>query len=188
MSAATAASAKVRSRLPNSMKPWMPISGVFTIESEVQRGQVGQPRPEAVRRTAPPVTTKSVWPIREATARRRMRASTVRGSRDARRPAIWGRREAVVTIISIPLEPTDGCGSGNDGPEQQDKGGAAVYGPAQESGAHRFPEGAGRQEMDHGLRRGGQPFGRDDDAAHGSQEDPQQVGNRQRRFRPDGTC
>src|SRR5690349_12109624 len=113
------------------MKPWMPIAGVFTRESEVQRGHVGQPRPDDVRRTAPPVTTKSVWPISEATASRRTRTSTVRGSREARRPANWGRREAVVTIISIPLEPTDGCSPGENCPEQQDEGGAAVDGPAQ---------------------------------------------------------
>src|SRR6478752_1520345 len=163
MSAATAASAKVRSRLPNSMKPWMPISGVFTIESEVQRGQVGQPRPDAVRRTAPPVTTRSVWPIRDATARRRTRTSTVRGSRDARRLANWGRREAVVTIISIPLEPTDGCGPGDDRPEQQDEGGAAIDGSAQECGAHGLAERAGGQEVDDGLGCGRQPFGGDDD-------------------------
>ena len=49
------------SRLPNSMKPWMPISGVATREASVHSGQVGQPRPDDVSRTAPPVPTMSTW-------------------------------------------------------------------------------------------------------------------------------
>ena len=39
------------------MTPWPASSGVGTRLAPVQRGQVGQPRPEPVSRTAPPVTT-----------------------------------------------------------------------------------------------------------------------------------
>ena len=42
-----------------------PISGVVARDPSVQRGQVGQPRPEAVNRTAPPVTTRTIWPTRD---------------------------------------------------------------------------------------------------------------------------
>ncbi len=51
-------------RLPNSMTPWMPISGVFTSESAVHFGHVGQPSPEEVSRTRPPVPTSTIWPTR----------------------------------------------------------------------------------------------------------------------------
>jgi hypothetical protein len=43
-------------RLPNSIAPWMPCSGVAKRLSSVHLGQVSQPRPEPVSRTAPPVT------------------------------------------------------------------------------------------------------------------------------------
>ncbi len=69
ISAATTARAKVSVRLPNSMMPWIPISGVFTRDPAVHRGHVGQPRPDAVSRTAPPVTISTDWPISEATER-----------------------------------------------------------------------------------------------------------------------
>src|SRR6478736_3642358 len=121
MSAATAASAKVRSLLPNSMKPWMPISGVLTRESLVQRGQVGQPRPEAVRRTAPPVTTRTVWPISDSSASRRIAGLTVVGSREDIRDRIRAGRDTVLTSFSIPLEPTGRRGAGEGRPQQQDK-------------------------------------------------------------------
>ena len=62
---------KVSSRLPNSITPCTPISGVVTYDSSVHRGQVGQPRPEAVSRTAPPVTTMPTLAMIEASARRR---------------------------------------------------------------------------------------------------------------------
>ncbi len=64
---ATAASTKVSSRLPNSITPCPASSDVATKLSSVQRGHVGQPRPEPVRRTAPPVTTMS--PLATALAR-----------------------------------------------------------------------------------------------------------------------
>ena len=43
-------------RLPNSIAPWMPCAGVAKRLSSVHLGQVSQPRPEPVSRTAPPVT------------------------------------------------------------------------------------------------------------------------------------
>lgn len=48
---------KVSRRLPNSMMPWIPISGTVTSDSSVHLGQVGQPSPEPVSLTIPPVTT-----------------------------------------------------------------------------------------------------------------------------------
>ena len=47
------------SRLPNSIAPLMPISGVVVYDVFGASGQVGQPRPEPVRRTAAPVTTSA---------------------------------------------------------------------------------------------------------------------------------
>ena len=44
-------------RLPNSMSAVVAELGVRDVGVSVQRGQVGQPSPEPVRRTAPPVTT-----------------------------------------------------------------------------------------------------------------------------------
>ena len=59
---------KVSRRLPNSMMPCSPISGVETKDSVVQRGQVGQPNPDPVSRTTAPVTTRSELPTMEAQA------------------------------------------------------------------------------------------------------------------------
>ncbi len=61
-------------RLPNSITPCTASSGVFTKLSSVQRGQVGQPRPEPVRRTAPPVTTMAPLATALARATREMAA------------------------------------------------------------------------------------------------------------------
>ena len=58
-------------RLPNSMAPCSPISRVEVSESSVHLGQVGQPRPEPVRRTAPPVTTMTTVMTMAASAARR---------------------------------------------------------------------------------------------------------------------
>ena len=63
-------STKVSSRLPNSIAPCRPSSGWDTKDSSVQRGQVGQPRPEPVSRTSPPVTTIPMLATREAIAQR----------------------------------------------------------------------------------------------------------------------
>ncbi len=62
------ASTNVRVRLPNSIAPCRPRVPWGTYDSSVQRGQVGQPRPEPVRRTAPPVTTMAMLARRLATA------------------------------------------------------------------------------------------------------------------------
>ena len=59
---------KVRSLLPNSITPCQPISGTVTKESSVHLGQVGQPSPEPVRRTKPPVTTIRIWLTKDAQA------------------------------------------------------------------------------------------------------------------------
>src|SRR5690606_14877563 len=46
-----------------------PRAGWLTKESSVHRGQVGQPNPEPVRRTAPPVTMMAMLTTTDATAR-----------------------------------------------------------------------------------------------------------------------
>ncbi len=66
VSTATATSTKVSSRLPNSMAEWKSSAPCGVKSSSVHRGQVGQPRPEPVSRTAPPVTTMPVLATREA--------------------------------------------------------------------------------------------------------------------------
>jgi hypothetical protein len=79
----------------------MPISGVFTKDPLVQRGHVGQPSPEDVSRTAPPVTTRTTWPIRDNIASLRMVLLTSMGSLSASCCMDFGRREAVLTVFSI---------------------------------------------------------------------------------------
>ena len=65
-------------RLVNSMIPWTPIAAVGARSPPVQVGQVGQPRPEPVSRTAPPVTTISTLATRVANAVQRItRSGTV---------------------------------------------------------------------------------------------------------------
>src|SRR4051812_13654529 len=54
---ATAATTKVSIRFPNSMALWTPMARCGTNDSPEQRGHGGQPRPEPVSRTTPPVTT-----------------------------------------------------------------------------------------------------------------------------------
>src|SRR4051794_31392568 len=54
---ATTVSTKVSIRLLNSMTPCPANWLVGTKLDELHRGQVGQPRPDEVSRTAPPVTT-----------------------------------------------------------------------------------------------------------------------------------
>ena len=75
----TAASTKVSSRLPNSMSWCGPIAPWGVKESPLQRGQVGQPSPEPVRRTAPPVTTRATLATRVAQAKRRSQMLTPTG-------------------------------------------------------------------------------------------------------------
>lgn len=58
-------------RLVNSMIPCTPIAGVGVTLSPVQVGQVLQPSPEPVRRTAPPVTTMTTLITSAARAARR---------------------------------------------------------------------------------------------------------------------
>ena len=53
----TSVSTTATMRLPNSIRPWIPISGVTTREPGVHSGKLGQPRPEPVSRTAAPEST-----------------------------------------------------------------------------------------------------------------------------------
>ncbi len=62
-------------RLPNSMAPCTPMAEVAVRLSSLHLGQVSQPRPEPVSRTAPPVTTMTMLISSAASAAR----STVRG-------------------------------------------------------------------------------------------------------------
>jgi hypothetical protein len=68
---ATAESTNVSVRLPNSMAEWKSRAPCGVNESSVQRGHVGQPRPEAVSRTAPPVSTMPMLAISVAQPSRR---------------------------------------------------------------------------------------------------------------------
>jgi hypothetical protein len=65
------------------MIPWMPMAWVGTRVSEVHFGQVGQPRPEEVSRTAAPVTT-STTPITRAERQAQRTAFAEGWSRSAR--------------------------------------------------------------------------------------------------------
>jgi hypothetical protein len=56
------------------------VLAVGTSESDVQFGQVGQPSPEPVSRTTPPVTTMPALATTDATASRRTSKSEARGS------------------------------------------------------------------------------------------------------------
>ncbi len=71
---AIATSTPVSIRLPNSMAACSVSSSCGVNEVEVHRGQVGQPRPEPVRRTAPPVTTSTMLATNVAHASGRSRA------------------------------------------------------------------------------------------------------------------
>ena len=53
---------------------------MFTSESAVHFGQVGQPSPEEVSRTRPPVPTSTIWPTRYTQAMTFSRPSTRSGS------------------------------------------------------------------------------------------------------------
>ena len=63
---AMAASTKVSVRFPNSMAEWKSSAPCGVNDSSVHRGQVGQPSPDAVRRTAPPVSTMPMLATRVA--------------------------------------------------------------------------------------------------------------------------
>ena len=67
-------------RLPNSISPCSAYAAVGVNESSVHRGQVGQPSPESVSRTVPPVTTIAVLATTDATASRRTSLADAEGS------------------------------------------------------------------------------------------------------------
>ena len=79
MASATSPTTKVSIRLPNSIAPCSAYSAVGVYESSVQLGQVGQPSPEPVSRTTPPVTTIAELATTEATASRRTSGAEGRG-------------------------------------------------------------------------------------------------------------
>ena len=81
-----AASTKVSVRFPNSMIEWKSSAPCGVNDSSVHRGQVGQPSPDAVRRTAPPVSTMPMLATRVAQP---SRTSQVRSpSRPTAEPAL----------------------------------------------------------------------------------------------------
>ncbi len=92
---ATAATTNVTMRLLNSIALWMPIARCGTNDEPVQRGQVGQPRPEPVSRTTPPVTTMPMYETREAIAAGRIQVSAHAGGvrcADTRSPTLTPTR------------------------------------------------------------------------------------------------
>ncbi len=128
-------------RLPNSMAPWTPISLVAVSESAVHLGQVGQPRPEPVSRTAPPVTTMSTdittadmaarWTVRGSGVQRAaMKASGLRRAALASARVTFGTRPIVgrrLCTLSrgslmglLPAEEPSGRGQPGHGPDRQD--------------------------------------------------------------------
>jgi hypothetical protein len=62
----------------------------------------------------------------DRTASRLTVLSTVTGSREVNPERVRGVRDAVLTVFSIPFEPTDCCAAGKSRPEQQDKYVASV--------------------------------------------------------------
>ena len=64
-------STKVSVRLPNSIAEWKSSAPCGVNESSVHRGQVGQPSPDPVSRTAPPVSTMPMLATRVAQPSRR---------------------------------------------------------------------------------------------------------------------
>src|SRR3989442_12673338 len=88
-------------RLPNSMSPWTPSAGVGTREVSSHRGQVGQPIPEPVRRTTPPVITMPTLAAREASAVRRSSADEARKVRSRYTPSWYGRDGS--DVLRVPL-------------------------------------------------------------------------------------
>ena len=106
---ATSARTKVNRRLPNSITPWMPISGVATRESGVHRGHVGQPRPDPVRRTRPPVPTMPICTTSVAHAAAITRPSTRRGSQPSDRGprSVRASGRGVIVIVRSPAGVTD---------------------------------------------------------------------------------
>ena len=65
---AIATSTNVSIRLPNSIAACKDMAPCGVNDDSVHRGQVGQPRPEPVSRTAPPVTTSTTLATRVAHA------------------------------------------------------------------------------------------------------------------------
>ena len=75
---ATATSTQVSIRLPNSIAEWTSYAPCGVSDSSVHRGHVGQPRPEPVSRTTPPVTTMPMLTTIDAHAQPRSQSSRCR--------------------------------------------------------------------------------------------------------------
>src|SRR5699024_4477506 len=98
---AIAANTKVKSLFPNSIAPCIPISGVVTYDSGVQRGHSEHPKPEAVKRTAPPVTIMPACDTTEATPRIIVHRVKVRGASASNQ--LRSRTAAEAFIKRLPL-------------------------------------------------------------------------------------
>src|SRR3954449_10061623 len=72
---------ELSTRLPNSTMPWKDAGA--TMEVAVQRGQVSQPRPESLNRTAAPLTTRRPIATAAKTASLRKGAGGTEGKRIA---------------------------------------------------------------------------------------------------------
>ena len=85
---------EVSVRLPNSISLWMPCSwcGTGVNDPGTHCGQVGQPSPEPVSRTRPPVTTMPISSTRLATSTGRSteRAGAGGGARSGPRADVVG--------------------------------------------------------------------------------------------------
>src|SRR3954471_20300787 len=84
------------------MIPCRPSSGVCTKLVSLQRGHVGQPRPEPVRRTAPPVTTMIPFAIALARATRETTAGEKAGGTRRTNPMLGGAGMGTVAAEPSP--------------------------------------------------------------------------------------
>ena len=145
---ATITSTPVRVRLPNSINPCTPSSGVGTSDSDVQYGQVSHPMPEPVRRTRPPVPTITMLLINSSQASTRV-YPVMRSGRSADRSV--GRAGAAVPADGSDMAVASwGCASGRRRPrprgsvacrlEWWERPRAACRSHSQSRRAHRAPE------------------------------------------------
>ena len=151
---AIAARTKVRVRLPNSIAECRSSAPCGVNDSSVQRGHVGQPRPEPVSRTAPPVTTRAELATRVA------QPSATRGAS--------GTRHSHVNVLAVRRVPSAAQA------EQHGEAGP-VDGAVDQGGAHRVAERPGRQPADD-LAEGAVRRGRQHHGAAGEEQQVDQVG------------
>src|SRR3954468_20596901 len=116
---ATAATTKVSMRLPNSMALCTPIARCGTNDWPEKRGHVGQPSPDPVSRTPPPVTTTRTLTTTDATAAGRIQR--VAHDRAAVRDAgasVWVTSQTISAAARCRTTPGAGrdLGHGRPGP------------------------------------------------------------------------